>query len=377
MKRVYEDKSKCSGCNTCLNVCPTKAIKMVEDEYGFLYPHISEEICIDCNKCKKYCPMRHVSDEVIERAYAAKLTSKEIENSASGGAFYALARAFIENNGVVYGCAFDDELIAKHIKVTTCNDLSKLQGSKYVQSNLNVHFAVLEDLKVGREVLFSGTPCQVAAIKSFVGNLSDRLFTVELVCHGVPNSKLWKDYIDFLEKDNKGKIINFKFRVKHSKTKFCARYTIVKDGVEKECIIPSNLSYYYYSFLKGKTYRTSCYSCPYAQPNRQADVTICDFWGYNGNYFAGSTDVSAVLIQGVKGNALFEMGRKYLDVEETKFQNVADNNEQLQKPSDISKYDARFFETWIKKGSRALEAEHKKKHWKAYLLNNLYRIKRL
>ena len=374
MEKVYVNKSECSGCNTCSMVCPTHSISMAKDDNGFLYPRIDQDRCIDCKKCVRSCPMIQNSGQAIESAYAVRLLSKDIDNSASGGAFFALAKAFLEDNGIVYGCAFNEELTAKHIMVERSEDLRKLQGSKYVQSYLDVHADILNQLNAGRKVLFSGTPCQVAAIKSFVGEYP-RLFTIEIVCHGVPNDALWKDYIQYLENEKKGKITDFHFRAKNTAIKFCAQYSLYKNGKEKEYTLPSVLSYYYYGFLKGKIYRDSCYSCPYAKPNRQADVTICDYWGYQGKLFKGKTDISALLIQGEKGKNLFELGKKYMEAEETSFSQVAANNEQLIKPSDISKYDDGFFECWKKNGAKALDKEHRRKHWKAYLLNLFHLLK--
>lgn len=371
MISVYEKKHECCGCMTCINICPTKSIKIEYDEYGFSYPKIDQKTCIDCGKCRSTCPMINVDGKDISFAYAAVLNDNAIEYSASGGAFYAIAKAFIEAGGVVFGCAFDNKVRALHIEVNDLEGLRKLQGSKYVQSDMNCHNRIKELLNAGKQVLFSGTPCQVASIKAFVGAYSANLFCVEIVCHGVPNAKLWRDYIMFLEMGQRGKVVNFQFRAKGNRQQFCSRYVLEKNNIQKTIDLPAVLSYYYFSFLRGKTYRRSCYYCPFAQIKRQADITICDYWGYSGERFKGRVDISAALIQGEKGKELFDRASDYLVVEETDIEAVAMNNEQLKKPTALNNYDEHFMEIWRKEGARGLEREHRKKHWKAYVLNKV------
>lgn len=369
MKTVYDEKKSCCGCRNCLNVCPTKAIQMVEDEYGFDYPEIDSVNCINCGRCRTVCPMNEVKGEAVEAAYAVVLDDKAIERSASGGAFYALSKALLEKDGVIFGCAFDKALMPRHTRVDGISDLPKLQGSKYIQSEMNCHNEIIELLKVGRTVLFSGTPCQVAAIKKFAGRNADNLFTVEVVCHGVPNRALWIDYIDHLGEKHGGRITAFQFRTKNTEKSFCSKYSVIINGEKREYTLPSVLSYYYYAFLKGKTYRESCYSCPFAQPSRQADITICDFWGYNGEKFSALKNVSACLVKGEKGKELFDIGKKYLLTEPSTFNSVAIQNEQLKQSSSILRYDEDFFRLWKSKGAKGLEKDHIRKHWRAYLIH--------
>ena len=373
MISIKKKKKDCCGCKTCMNVCPTDSIEIKCHELGFEYPVINQLTCINCGRCKSVCPMINtdVKGKQIESVYAVVLNENAVLNSASGGAFYALAKAFIEEGGTVFGCAFNDKLMAKHIEVNKIKDLKKLQGSKYVQSDMNCHQRIKEILATGKSVLFSGTPCQVAGIKAFIGDKDENLICVEIVCHGVPNAKLWKEYIEYLESTQKGTVEGFKFRTKGNKGKFCSEYILKKNNSLKIIKLPSVLSYYYFSFLKGKTYRRSCYSCPFAQPNRQADITICDYWGYTGIKFKAYPEISAVLIQGEKGEHLFNRARHYLMVEETNFESVAINNEQLKKPSSLEKYDDELMELWKTKGARGLEAKHRREHWKAYLLNRI------
>jgi coenzyme F420-reducing hydrogenase beta subunit len=374
VESVYQEKKDCCGCKSCLNVCPTHSIRMILDEYGFEYPSIDRATCVDCGKCRAVCPMLRATGRPVGETFAVILDDEARERSASGGAFYALAKAFLEEGGVVFGCAFDEHLVARHVEIAALSDLWKTQGSKYVQSDMDCHRRVLERLKSGKPVLFSGTPCQVAAIRSFVGASDEGLFTVDFVCHGVPNAALWQDYIDFLGKRHKGKIAWFKFRDKEEGKRYCAKFEVETRSKCRKYRLPSVLSSYYYAFLNGNTFRPSCYACPFARPERPGDVTVCDFWGYRGLAFRGRTDVSAVLIQGTKGRHLFEMARKHLLTEASDFSAVAARNEQLRQPSDRKKFDGRFFRIWKEQGMEGLERNHRREHWKAWLLHLLGRL---
>lgn len=374
MNSVYLNKSACCGCKSCASICPVHAISMVEDEYGFTYPQVDSATCIDCGRCKTVCPMLDVKGKPVSDAYAVVLDDEAVGNSASGGAFYALAKAFLENGGVVFGCAFDEHLQAAHVEISRVDELCRLQGSKYVQSDMDCHRRILSLVKQGTPVLFSGTPCQVAAIQSFVGEKSDKLCCVELICHGVPSARLWKAYIDSLGQKHKGTVRSFRFRTKGNGKKWCASYMVDVQGKKKQVFLPAVLSHYYSSFLKGRIYRDSCYACPFAQPDRQADVTIGDFWGYQGQAFRGRTDVSALLIQSEKGRQMFDHARKYLRTETSSFELVAAQNEQLRKPTSIQKRDEMYLNLWKTEGMKGLEREHRAAHWKAYLLHLLGRL---
>ena len=371
MDKLFNEKNECCGCSACQSVCPVGAIEMVEDQYGFLFPVVDDSKCINCRKCKKVCPMTNVEGKEIDSAYAVVLDDAAIDNSASGGAFYAVAKAFINHGGHVFGCAFDENLKPIHIEVSTLSELKLLQGSKYVQSEMECYHRIKELLENNIRVLFSGTPCQVAAIKRYIGNGSKYLFCVEIVCHGVPNRRLWKEYIEYLGRVKHGTVKRFEFRAKGIGRKFYSRYVIEKRNAEKIVILPSTLSSYYYNFLQGKTYRHSCYSCPFANEKRQADITICDYWGYDGIKFKGKQDISAVMIQGEKGIELFENAKHFLEIEESTFYDVAKNNEQLRKPSNINRYDESLFIKWKKSGISGIERIHRRKHWKAYIMNKL------
>lgn len=211
---------KCCGCGACSQICPVSAINMTEDEYGFRGPVVDNALCVGCGLCMKSCPMLHSEEGRRHpiRSYAA--TNAAPEKSflcSSGGIFSALAEFIVNDGGVVCGAAFIDGLKLYHIMVDNLEDLEKLKKSKYVQSNTNDIFKkVKKSLKDGKTVLFSGTPCQVRALYSFLGEAkTSGLLTVDVVCHGVPSQKLFDDYIDEFQKKN-GKIDCYTFRAKRT-----------------------------------------------------------------------------------------------------------------------------------------------------------------
>ena len=190
------NKNNCTGCRMCEQICPVNAIKMIENKEGFIEPVIDKTKCINCGLCSKRCPqLNEIKREDYKmEVYAAKNKNiEEQKSSSSGGVFSVLANYVLENNGIVFGCAFNDNLIAEHIGIEDKNELYKLRGSKYVQSNTKNTFKdVKENLENSRMVLYSGTPCQIAGLKQFLGKEYDNLYTVDLVCHGVPSPKLFK-----------------------------------------------------------------------------------------------------------------------------------------------------------------------------------------
>lgn len=219
---LFEKKADCCGCGACQNICPKGAIEMKYDAFGIAYPVIDPALCVECGLCKKVCSYQNQRQrcDAPQLAYAAAAADGVMaKHSASGGVFAALARHILKAGGVVYGCAFSDDdgiLIPKHIRVDNESDLHRLQGSKYVQSITGmVYRQVKQDLKEGKNVLFSGTPCQVDALNGFLSpTKSENLLTVDIICHGTPGTRFFVDYIKEMEKQNKGKVLDFRFRDK-------------------------------------------------------------------------------------------------------------------------------------------------------------------
>lgn len=198
---VLDNENKdCTGCGLCKIICPVSAVEMEEDEYGYIYPHIGDN-CINCGRCFKVCKEIKKGLKSPEIAYAAARKDDKIMNSSSGGVFAKIAEIYLQNNEVVCGCRLEADMTAKHVCIEKIEELDSLLGSKYVQSSIEDVFIPLKKyLEAGKKVLFCGTPCQVAAIKEYTGN-PESLVTIDLICHGVPSNKIFKEYIEEVKKE--------------------------------------------------------------------------------------------------------------------------------------------------------------------------------
>lgn len=344
---VIDEPNKCCGCKNCQNICPVNAISMNEDAEGFLYPNVDANKCINCGACKKHCPllndMKRNTFLKEPLCVAAKTKNKDIQlKCSSGGLFGTIALETIEKGGIVVGSEMDERHKVHHTIVDNKEALSKILGSKYVYSDLdNVFIDVKKYLDDDREVLFCGVPCQIAALINFLPKSYDNLTTVEVICHGTPSQKLFDKYVDFLEKKYSAKLKGFQFRSKKAANwgtfKALAEFEILKKNTSKIVSKKINADFdpYYWSFLNSKNYRESCYSCKYANPNRNADITLGDFWGiehikpnmvdYNG--------VSTVIINTNKGLETFKMLDEKIEWDYVDYKTMQDNNGQLKAPS--------------------------------------------
>ena len=268
----------CTGCSACFDSCPTGAIEIIEDEFGFLAPIINTSKCIDCNKCIDTCPCRKIIEhkEPICAYTAYCLDETLYNNSSSGGIFAIIAYYFILQGGIVYGAAYDSaSKTVKHVKIDSLNDIRKIQGSKYVQSETRgIYRNVKEAIKEGRKVLFSGTPCQIAALYSSVDLNSKRnLYTIELICHGVSNNRMLKKSILAYNTREYPTDIRFRNKTEYEKSAFSLMITY-RDGLVKT--IDSLHDLYYRLYIDGRNYRGSCYECKYSCRQRIADMTLGD-----------------------------------------------------------------------------------------------------
>lgn len=268
----------CTGCSACLNRCPKSCISMKADEgLGHLHPVIDHSQCIDCGACKKVCPVNNpIEFRKPLVAYAGwDKDEGEYTTSTSGGAASAFARYIISQGGVVYGCAVMPNIDIRHIRIDKLCDISKLKGSKYVQSTISDTFQrIKNDLRQGLKVLFIGTPCQVAGLRSFLGKNDDQLYTVDLICHGVPSLSFLQRHI---LKITKGKVPD---EIYFRKDLYLLLLLLGgKEIYRKELFRDRYEDTYYNAFFDGFSYRDSCHTCKYAQPLRCSDITIGDFWG--------------------------------------------------------------------------------------------------
>ena len=302
---VLKSKYDCCGCEACAQRCAHKAISMIRDEEGFLYPKIDKQICTECGLCEKVCPIINQSESKTPIAtFAAKNKNEAIRlNSSSGGIFTLLATKIINNGGVVFGAKFDEQWNVVHDYAETIENLAEFRGSKYIQSQIGKCYKIAEIfLKNGREVLFSGTPCQIAGLKKFLIKDYSNLICVDIICHGVPSPIVWQKYkLQFgLNKNS-----SFSFRDKSNSWK---RYEVVVLNEEKEVIRETvGKNVYMKLFLSDLCLRPSCSNCPAKGGQSQSDLTIADFWGiqYIHPEFDDDKGYNLVLINSPKGLELF------------------------------------------------------------------------
>lgn len=273
----------CTGCYACVNTCPKDCIQMEDSSEGFWFPKIDSTKCVGCDLCEKACPVlteipiRKTADDV--KVYALIHKDEDIRKvSSSGGAFSAIAEYVLEQGGVVFGAAFDENFDVHHIAVEAPEDMYKLRGSKYVQSRIaDTYRQAKEYLKAGRLVFFTGTACQTSGLIGYLGRDYDNLITQDLICHGVPSPMAWKKYLKFREQLERSKVRHIFFRDKtygwhdwHISVQF-------QDGTEYSQNQREDMMIC--SFLRGKCSRECCYDCKFKQKYRLADFTLADYWG--------------------------------------------------------------------------------------------------
>lgn len=283
---ICKNENMCTGCTLCVQICKHGAIRMVENEEGFLYPEIDEEKCINCGLCVRKCPANCEPNTCEAAFYMGWHRNKEIlVSSSSGGVFSAIADYVFQRDGVVFGAEKNSEtgeLI--HQIATNESELKNLRGSKYYQSRMdNVYSLVREKLLANKHVLFSGTACQIAALYSYLGNIDyDKLITVDVLCHGVANKKVIDAYIMSQEKRFAKKIVNYSFRVKEGKYGWndgngTRMKLFFSDGTSTVMEAPYDT--FFLGFNHNYFLRESCYKCKYCGTERVADFTLGDFWG--------------------------------------------------------------------------------------------------
>ena len=278
-----KNKSLCCGCHGCANICPQKCISMKSDDEGFLYPVIDENACTNCGLCEKVC---HILNPTVcenqPKMYACYNTDEDVRHmSSSGGIFTLIAENVINKGGVVFGAAFDDTLAVKHIMVDNKEDLDKLRGSKYLQSTIgNTYIRVKEILKTGQIVLFTGTPCQIDGLVSYLGKDYDNLFTQDIICHGVPSPKVWQKYIDYHKSLQKSSIDTNSapsFRSKEHGWSLFRLHINFENG--EKYTSPFTKDLFMTAFLNNLCLRPSCYNCKSKGIKKKSDITLADFWG--------------------------------------------------------------------------------------------------
>ena len=299
---------ECSGCGACVSICPKNAITMVPNTEGFLFPVVNPEKCINCNLCAKVCPVNNVdtSNSKTPEAFAVQANDEIRLKSSSGGVFTVLALYILKQGGYVCGAGFDDSGKICHQIISNENDLKLLQGSKYVQSVIGNTYKEVKNL-LGSEnlVFFTGTPCQVAGLKSFLGRNYDNLITADLICHGVPSPKVFQKYIaELVPQDEK-----FKNTVFRDKNLGGWENQVITTHTSNQALSSSTAQDdFMRAFLGNISLRGSCSNCPFQSIPMQGDVTLGDFWGIN-NYDPGLNDgkgTSLLLINNPKGKQIIK-----------------------------------------------------------------------
>ena len=277
---MLADRKICCGCASCAQLCPQNCISMVEDAEGFPYPAIDASRCIDCGKCGEVCPALHKRDARLPEAVYAAVNCDDAVRSASssGGIFSLLASKVIEKGGAVFGARFNGQWEVEHAVAATQEECVAFRGSKYVQSRMGDSFnRVAALLEEGRRVLFSGTPCQIAAINLYPLPQRENLLTVDVVCHSVPSPGVWRDYLNEVA-GGAGNVGDVNFRDKSTGWR---NFSLTIKGRDGRVLLSERCSdnAYMQDFLKNRNIRPSCFSCPAREGRSGSDITIADFWG--------------------------------------------------------------------------------------------------
>ena len=304
---IKVNEKNCTGCKACEAVCPQKCITVTENTNGFLVATVDQTRCLNCERCDKVCPVNNAKYNEVIDVYAVYSKSDESYRSASSGLFYELAKNFILNNGIAFGAAYTEKNWLKIVCVDSINDLSILQGTKYFQADTDgSYLKVKELLKEGKIVLYSGTPCQIAGLKNYIGKKDENLFTVEIICHGVPSPRMFHDYLEWMSKKHHKKIALYQFRTKKKKGRdfHCS----VRYDDSSEEIISGFKDPFYKHFMNADVFRQVCYECPFSQEKRVADITVGDFWNIEDVDVGFGLDkrVSVALINTEKGMTLWK-----------------------------------------------------------------------
>ena len=331
------DKHQCCGCEACVQICPKQCIKFYEDEEGFLYPLVDKEKCIDCDLCEKVCPFINTSETRKPRSvYAARnKNEEELLSSSSGGLYILFAKKVISLGGVVFGARFDEKWDVVHSFALTEEGIRMFQGSKYVQSRIGKTYIEVRDyLKKGKIVLFTGTSCQIAGLKSFLQKDYTNLFTIDVICHGVPSPMVWRRYLKELTSESGNdriKTISFRDK-KHGWKNYHFKLTFEKrignGNKQEESIFHLHREDTYMQlFLRNLILRPSCYNCPAKNGRCNSDLTIADFWGIEKNYpsLDDERGVGLLIVNSEKGSRLIDVSKLYL--QEVTLTNGITNNQ--------------------------------------------------
>lgn len=375
-----KEKSRCCGCGACANKCPKKAIEMVEDNNGFLFPKINKNLCVDCGLCNKACPILNntTNEEAKPKCYACYNKAEEVRmQSSSGGIFTLLAEEIIKMDGVVFGAAFNDKFLVEHIYVDNIEDIKKLRTSKYFQSRIGDSYKKAQEfLKQDKYVLFTGTPCQIEGLLKFLGKKYEKLYTQDIVCHGVPSKKVWTKYLEYRKKIDKENPLEINFRDKKQEGWKLFSLSFKYKGFEYHKNQKEDL--YMKAFLSDVCLRDSCYSCSFRKKSRYSDITLADYWRIQNIHPEMDDDkgTSLVLVNTKKGEELYSMIIDKISSKEVTMDDAIISNKAIIKSPEKNKYRDNFFESLENKDFDILVKKYvPKKSIFSRIKNKISRIK--
>ena len=309
-----KEKTDCCGCTACMNICPKNAIEMKPDFEGFLYPDVNTDICVNCGLCEKVCPVKSKVSLEEENTLGYIVRNKDLDivkDSTSGGAFSVFAKHVFENGGIVYGAGYDADMNVVCKKATNMAELAEMRGSKFVQSNLDRVFSeIKEQLNKGVFVMFTGTPCQVSGLISYIGKKPDNLLCIDFVCRGVPSPKLWRNYLNMMQKRYKSKVVAVKFK---NKTYGYHATTMKVDFANGKTWYGSGrIDPMMKAFVKEMASRPSCGDCHFKGIQRPSDITMFDCYEFAAITGKKDDDMgyTSLFIHSCKGIDIFDKVRK-------------------------------------------------------------------
>lgn len=376
MIELFSIPHACCGCGACADICPKEAIT-IQRKDGFDYPVVNQNLCVGCGRCKSVCTFQ--KEKVYESnciaAYACKSRDSVRMCSSSGGVFTAVSDFVLNMGGVVYGASFDEAMVLKHTRTTDTAGRDSMRGSKYIQSStVGVFRSVMQDLRDDKYVLFTGTPCQVAALKSFLGREYDHLVCVDIICHGVPSPEVWERFVQYIEKKYSGQLTDYAFR---NKTVAWRRYSPTATFADGRMVGENDHTG---SFIELFRYdvclRPSCTSCRYASVHREGDLTIGDFWGIE-NVFPQLDDnkgVSALMVNTEKGVAFLRQLQADLELIPCTQEQIATKQPNMFHPSRYSNKAAHFQRDYRKIPFPAVLRKYTRVGFKRRIIDEIKRI---